>query len=79
MSDFTPIDHKESEVDYVELVRNSVAKRLKTTLEDIEDASFLVGCWRSSLSRRPESEYDCEHMPDGTIATPEGSTDEHSS
>jgi len=69
MPDFIPIDHKESDVEYVALVRNSVAKRLKTTLENVDDPSFLVGRWRSSLSRRSASDYDFEHLADGTFAS----------
>ena len=68
MSDFTPIDHKESDAEYAALVRNAVSKRLKTKLLDIDDPRFLIGRWRSSLSRRSEADYDCEYMADGTIA-----------
>ena len=79
MSDFTPVDHKESDPEYVALVRKSVAQRLDTTLQDIDDPAFIIGRWRSSISRQQTHDYDLEHMPDGTIADPGGTSDEHSS
>jgi hypothetical protein len=70
MSDFTLIDHKESDAEYAALVRESVGKRLDAELLPIEDAAVLIGRWRSSVAHVPDAEYDIEHLEDGTLKMP---------
>jgi hypothetical protein len=67
VSKFAPVDHKESDADYVALVRDSVAKRLDTKLLPIEESVVLHGRWRSSVTHAPNAEYDIEHLEDGTL------------
>lgn len=67
MSDFSPIDHKESDQEYAARVRGFVAKRVGTELLPIEDASFWIGRWRSSLKKKRQTEYDIEYLSDSTF------------
>jgi hypothetical protein len=68
MSDFHPVDHKESDAEYVALVRTLVGKRIGAELLRIEDPAELIGRWRSSLTHAPDGDYDVEHLEDGTLA-----------
>jgi hypothetical protein len=65
-STFEPVDHKESDAKYAEIVRAGVAQRVGAELLPIDDPAFLVGKWRSSLGLSRRSR-DVEHFADGTM------------
>jgi hypothetical protein len=66
---FRPVDHKESDVEYVAQVRAGVSKRIGFELLPISDPAVFVGRWRSSLrrNRNADAKYDLEHLPSGEL------------
>jgi hypothetical protein len=66
MSDFSPVDHKESDSEYVASVRTAVAEQTGVELLPIEDPAGLIGLWRS-CPRLSSYEGKIEHLGDGTL------------
>lgn len=67
MAKHRPVDHKDSDAEYAAQVRKFVGQHVDAELLPIDDAAFLVGRWRSSLSRAQDREFDLEHLADGTL------------
>ena len=70
MTDFRPVDHKESNSAYVAEVRQSVEQRAGCRLLDSVDPLFLVGKWTSSIDYGHTEPYDYEFHADGTFDMP---------
>jgi hypothetical protein len=70
MTDHRPIDHKDSDAEYASQVREWVCKRAGCDLCDKIDPDFLVGDWKSSISRSDDETADYSFLADGTYRTP---------
>jgi protein involved in sex pheromone biosynthesis len=67
MAKHRSVDHKDSDAEYAAHVRKFVGQHVDAELLPIDDAAFLVGRWRSSLSHAVDQEFDLEHLADGTL------------
>ncbi len=70
MSDFRPIDHKDSDAEYAGLIRGGVASKAGCDLLDTVDPAFLVGRWVSSIDYKHSDPFDFDFLDDGTYVMP---------
>ncbi|MGN6547923.1 MAG: hypothetical protein ACTHK7_23015 [Aureliella sp.] len=70
MKNFRPVDHKESDPQYVAEVRKWVEQRAGSKLLDEVDPQFLVGKWTSSIDYGHTEPFDYEFRADGTFNMP---------
>ena len=70
MNDFNPVDHKESDPEYVARIRKWVEQRAGCALLETVDPLFLVGKWTSSIDYGHTEPFDYEFRADGTYTMP---------
>jgi hypothetical protein len=70
MTDFNPVDHKESDAEYVARIRKWVEQRAGCPLLERVDPLFLVGRWKSSIDYGHTEPFDYEFRADGTYTMP---------
>lgn len=75
MSDFKPIDHKDSDAEHRANVREGIELELGTTLRDAP-SDALVGEWDCTTPHRPkEPAMRFTYFADGTFRSPSNSED----
>ncbi|WP_166832109.1 hypothetical protein [Thalassoroseus pseudoceratinae] len=72
MAEHRPVDHKDSDAEYAAQIREWVAQRAECELLDSIDPTFLIGEWKSSISRSDDGTPDYIFLGDGTYRTPNG-------
>ena len=70
MTEFKPIDHKDSDAEYASLVRTAVATKAGCELLSTVDPAALIGRWRSSIDYRHGKPFDHDFRRDGTHSMP---------
>lgn len=71
MSDFTPVDHKDSDPEYRRAVRAAVESVVGSTLTDVTEPATLFGHWRQAFAAFPDQDpQNYEYRADGTLVSP---------